>query len=161
ELIDTAHHIAADENIVESGYRLLFNTNADAGQTIFHVHLHLLGGEDLGGLTGGPIRGCRASTHRCAVRGPAVDEVSCVLPSESGSPMGSDRRSIGFRSLRQRPGMPAEIRGIPETVLDQRRGAESRARSHVAGIAAGGAAAQSGEQARTVSAQSKVTIPDE
>src|SRR5690625_2728066 len=57
ELIEAAHHIAADENIVESGYRLLFNTNADAGQTIFHVHLHLLGGEDLGGLTGGPIKG--------------------------------------------------------------------------------------------------------
>ncbi|GAB2754994.1 histidine triad nucleotide-binding protein [Salinifilum aidingensis] len=57
ELISTAHAIAEEDGIAESGYRLLFNTNADAGQTIFHVHLHLLGGEDLGGMTGGPIKG--------------------------------------------------------------------------------------------------------
>lgn len=57
DLISAAHDIAAEEGIVESGYRLLFNTNEDAGQTIFHVHLHLLGGEPLGGLTGGPIKG--------------------------------------------------------------------------------------------------------
>lgn len=57
DLVGTAHEIAAEEGIVESGYRLLFNTNEDAGQTIFHVHLHLLGGEQLGGLTGGPIKG--------------------------------------------------------------------------------------------------------
>ena len=57
ELIGVADRIARDEGIAESGYRVLFNTNADAGQTIFHVHLHLLGGEQLGGLTGGPIKG--------------------------------------------------------------------------------------------------------
>lgn len=56
ELITRAHAIASDEGVAESGYRVLFNTNADAGQTIFHVHLHLLGGEPLGGLTGGPIK---------------------------------------------------------------------------------------------------------
>lgn len=57
ELVSTAHEIAVSEAIAEPGYRMLFNTNADAGQTIFHVHLHLLGGENLGGLTGGPIKG--------------------------------------------------------------------------------------------------------
>lgn len=57
ELITVADRIAQDEEIAESGYRLLFNTNEDAGQTIFHVHLHLLGGESLGGLTGGPVKG--------------------------------------------------------------------------------------------------------
>jgi histidine triad (HIT) family protein len=57
ELITTAHEIAEAEGISEPGYRLLFNTNADAGQTIFHVHLHLLGGEWLGGMTGGPLKG--------------------------------------------------------------------------------------------------------
>ncbi len=57
ELITVAREIAEQEGIAESGYRLLFNTNADAGQTIFHVHLHLLGGEPLGGLTGGPLKG--------------------------------------------------------------------------------------------------------
>lgn len=57
ELITVAREIAEREGIAESGYRLLFNTNADAGQTIFHVHLHLLGGEPLGGLTGRPLKG--------------------------------------------------------------------------------------------------------
>jgi len=57
DLVNTAHRLAEQEGIAESGYRLLFNTNEDAGQTIFHVHLHLLGGEPLGGLTGGPIKG--------------------------------------------------------------------------------------------------------
>lgn len=56
ELIRVAAEIAAAEGIAETGYRMLFNTNADAGQTIFHVHLHLLGGEPLGGMTGGPIK---------------------------------------------------------------------------------------------------------
>lgn len=57
ELVQVADRIARDEGIAEAGYRVLFNTNADAGQTIFHVHLHLLGGEQLGGLTGGPVKG--------------------------------------------------------------------------------------------------------
>lgn len=57
ELVRVAGEIAEQDGVAESGYRLLFNTNADAGQTIFHVHLHLLGGEDLGGMTGGPIKG--------------------------------------------------------------------------------------------------------
>lgn len=57
ELIRVAGQIAEQEGIAESGYRLLFNTNVDAGQTIFHVHLHLLGGEPLGGMTGGPLKG--------------------------------------------------------------------------------------------------------
>jgi histidine triad (HIT) family protein len=57
ELIRVASEIARQEGIDESGYRLLFNTNVDAGQTIFHVHLHLLGGKPLGALAGGPIQG--------------------------------------------------------------------------------------------------------
>lgn len=57
ELIEVAGKLAEQEGVAESGYRLLFNTNVDAGQTIFHVHLHLLGGEPLGGLTGGPLKG--------------------------------------------------------------------------------------------------------
>lgn len=32
----------------ESGYRTVFNTNADAGQTVFHVHLHVLAGRPMG-----------------------------------------------------------------------------------------------------------------
>jgi len=43
-----AARIARSEGIAERGYRTVFNTNADAGQTVFHLHLHLLGGRHLG-----------------------------------------------------------------------------------------------------------------
>ena len=43
-----AARIARSEGVAESGYRTVFNTNADAGQTVFHLHLHLLGGRRLG-----------------------------------------------------------------------------------------------------------------
>jgi histidine triad (HIT) family protein len=39
-----AARIARDEGISERGYRTVINTNAAAGQTVFHIHLHLLGG---------------------------------------------------------------------------------------------------------------------
>lgn len=40
--------IARAEGIVEGGYRTVVNCGADAGQTVLHVHLHLLGGRKLG-----------------------------------------------------------------------------------------------------------------
>lgn len=43
-LLLTAAQIARDQNFAEAGYRVLINTNADGGQTVFHLHLHLLGG---------------------------------------------------------------------------------------------------------------------
>jgi len=39
-----AGQIAQSEGLAERGYRTVINTNADAGQTVFHIHLHLLGG---------------------------------------------------------------------------------------------------------------------
>jgi histidine triad (HIT) family protein len=39
-----AQKVAADEGIAESGYRSLINCNADAGQSVWHMHLHVLGG---------------------------------------------------------------------------------------------------------------------
>jgi histidine triad (HIT) family protein len=42
-----AAELAKREGISESGYRTVVNTNADAGQTVFHVHVHLLGGRSL------------------------------------------------------------------------------------------------------------------
>jgi histidine triad (HIT) family protein len=39
-----AARLARSEGIAESGYRTVVNTNRDAGQTVFHVHLHLIGG---------------------------------------------------------------------------------------------------------------------
>jgi histidine triad (HIT) family protein len=51
-LFTVARHIAAQEGIAESGYRLVTNTNAHAGQTVFHIHTHLLGGARMKGLAG-------------------------------------------------------------------------------------------------------------
>ncbi len=39
-----AAKLANDEGVTAGGYRTVMNTNADAGQTVFHIHLHLLGG---------------------------------------------------------------------------------------------------------------------
>ena len=43
----TAKQIAADNDLTDPGYRLVVNCNADAGQTVFHIHLHLLGGRPM------------------------------------------------------------------------------------------------------------------
>lgn len=42
-----AAEIARKEGVATSGYRTVMNTNAGAGQTVFHVHLHLLGGRSM------------------------------------------------------------------------------------------------------------------
>jgi histidine triad (HIT) family protein len=44
ELVRRAAAIAKQRGVSTSGYRTVFNTNADAGQSVFHIHLHLLGG---------------------------------------------------------------------------------------------------------------------
>lgn len=44
-LITTAGKLAKEEKIDEGGFRLIMNTNADSGQTVFHIHLHLIGGQ--------------------------------------------------------------------------------------------------------------------
>lgn len=50
-LIVVARRLAEQNQISQSGYRLILNTGPDAGQTIFHLHLHLMGGRQLTGLT--------------------------------------------------------------------------------------------------------------
>jgi histidine triad (HIT) family protein len=47
ELFLVAKKIAREKGIAETGYRLIFNVGKDAGQTIDHLHLHLMGGEKL------------------------------------------------------------------------------------------------------------------
>ena len=47
ELLLTAKKIAKDEEIDTSGYRTVFNCNSDGGQTVFHIHMHLLGGRPM------------------------------------------------------------------------------------------------------------------
>ncbi len=46
-MVYTAKMIAKELNISEEGYRLVMNCNAGAGQTVFHVHIHLLGGRQM------------------------------------------------------------------------------------------------------------------
>lgn len=47
-LVLTATRIASEQGLVEGGYRLVFNSGEDAGQTVHHLHLHILGGKALG-----------------------------------------------------------------------------------------------------------------
>jgi histidine triad (HIT) family protein len=42
-----AKEIAAKEGIAESGFRLVVNTGAGGGQTVFHLHMHVLGGRQM------------------------------------------------------------------------------------------------------------------
>ncbi len=46
-LLRASAHIAQQEGIKESGYRIVINSGADAGQTVFHLHLHILGGRTM------------------------------------------------------------------------------------------------------------------
>lgn len=43
-----AQKLAKEQGITESGFRTVVNTGPDADQTVFHVHMHLLGGQSLG-----------------------------------------------------------------------------------------------------------------
>jgi len=47
ELYLAAKKIAADKGVAEEGYRLVMNCNEQAGQTVFHLHLHLLAGRPM------------------------------------------------------------------------------------------------------------------
>jgi len=49
-LVVTATRIAAEQGLAEGGYRLVFNSGDDGGQTVHHLHLHILGGRRLGAL---------------------------------------------------------------------------------------------------------------
>ena len=48
KLFLVAKKLAKEQGISETGYRLTMNINEDAGQSVFHLHMHLLGGENLG-----------------------------------------------------------------------------------------------------------------
>ncbi|MGC4001357.1 MAG: histidine triad nucleotide-binding protein [Anaeromyxobacter sp.] len=51
-LVGKMHRLAAklagERGHAESGFRVVMNANRDAGQTVFHIHLHLLGGRQMG-----------------------------------------------------------------------------------------------------------------
>lgn len=47
EVITQAHRVAVAEGVSDDGYRVVFNTGPQAGQTVPHVHAHVLGGRSL------------------------------------------------------------------------------------------------------------------
>jgi histidine triad (HIT) family protein len=47
KLLLTAQKLAAQEGIAAGGYRVVMNCNADGGQSVYHIHLHLLGGRKM------------------------------------------------------------------------------------------------------------------
>lgn len=47
-MILSAQKIAKSIGVAEPGYRLVLNCNADGGQAVYHIHLHLLGGRTMG-----------------------------------------------------------------------------------------------------------------
>ena len=48
KMVLAARQIAADEGIAEPGYRMVMNCNPEAGQSVYHIHLHMLGGRPMG-----------------------------------------------------------------------------------------------------------------
>ncbi|MEO8255951.1 MAG: histidine triad nucleotide-binding protein [Acidobacteriota bacterium] len=48
EMVRRAAALAKARGLAEGGFRTVLNTNRDAGQTVFHIHLHLLGGRSMG-----------------------------------------------------------------------------------------------------------------
>ncbi|MQA85961.1 MAG: HIT domain-containing protein [Streptosporangiales bacterium] len=47
EVLLEAHAVAVDDGIAEAGYRLVFNTGPNAGQTVDHMHCHVIGGRQM------------------------------------------------------------------------------------------------------------------
>jgi len=47
EMLLTAQRVTQQAGITDAGYRLVMNCNADGGQTVFHLHMHLLGGRHM------------------------------------------------------------------------------------------------------------------
>jgi len=47
KLVAAATRVARDAGVAETGYRLVMNCNADGGQSVYHIHLHVLGGRAL------------------------------------------------------------------------------------------------------------------
>jgi len=47
EMAAQAHEVAVAEGVADTGYRVVFNTGGHAGQTVWHVHAHVLGGRPM------------------------------------------------------------------------------------------------------------------
>ncbi|MEJ2183687.1 MAG: histidine triad nucleotide-binding protein [Nitrospirota bacterium] len=47
-MVQVANRLAREKGVAERGFRLVMNTNAEAGQSVFHMHMHVLGGRPMG-----------------------------------------------------------------------------------------------------------------
>jgi histidine triad (HIT) family protein len=47
EMLELARSAARERNIAESGFRIVINTNPQGGQTVYHLHMHVKGGQQL------------------------------------------------------------------------------------------------------------------
>ena len=47
KMVLAAQQVAADEGIAEPGYRMVMNCNPEAGQSVYHIHMHVLGGRPM------------------------------------------------------------------------------------------------------------------
>ena len=52
DMLSMANKIAEKFDVKESGFRVVINTNSEGGQTVLHLHMHLLGGRPLSGAMG-------------------------------------------------------------------------------------------------------------
>ena len=50
DMLDAARCVAEQEGVTDAGYRLVINQGSNAGQEVPHLHMHLLGGKQLGGM---------------------------------------------------------------------------------------------------------------
>lgn len=50
EITRAIQHVAKAEGVDETGYRVVTNVNSDGGQEVYHLHVHLLGGRQLGSM---------------------------------------------------------------------------------------------------------------
>jgi histidine triad (HIT) family protein len=50
-MTEAAVQLARDQGVDDSGYRVVVNCNREGGQEVYHLHMHLLGGRPLGGMT--------------------------------------------------------------------------------------------------------------
>lgn len=50
EMINLAVRMAEEHGVAQSGYRLVINTNPQGGQTVYHAHIHIIGGRQMGWL---------------------------------------------------------------------------------------------------------------
>lgn len=53
-IVDVAKQVAKDEDVLDTGFRLLVNAGADAHQEVLHTHFHLFGGRPLGPMLAQP-----------------------------------------------------------------------------------------------------------